>query len=824
MGRRVSGAEARDVQRLCGRAAWLTATAMALIIAGPAMAQTIQSTGQASNARQAGSARAFDIPAQPLSRALAAFGRQAGLQVSAAADAVADFDSPAVRGTMSAEAALRRLLANTGASFRIAGGTVTVSRGAAGAAAPAADGSILLDTINIEGTAETAYGPVDGYVATRTGTGAKTDTPVIEVPQSISVITRDRIEAQKAQTLPEALRYTPGVLAQPWGLDPRFDQFKVRGFEITSVGVYRDGMRMPTVGMMSWAYDPYGVERIDVLRGPSSVLYGAASPGGIVNLVTKRPPASPFHEVEISGGSDANKQINADLGGPIDKDGIWSYRITGLLRDSETQVDYTRNDRHFIAPALTWRPSADTSLTLFGSYQHDEASAYGTLPALGTRFANPNGRIARSFFIGDPNFDRVDRTAYSLGYAFEHRFNGAWTVRQNLRWGHLEADQKVLYGAGLRADLRTLDRAAFTVDGKLRSFTVDNQVEGKFETGPLQHTLLFGLDYLNLSARSLQGYSDSTYDPGVPPIDLFQPIYGQAVALPPIYQNNEQTLSQLGLYAQDQIKSGGFILTAGLRQDWATSKLKNYIANSSRTQDDNELTWRVGLGYEFDFGLVPYAAYATSFEPVVGTDRLGAAYKPTTGEQFEVGLKYQPPGMRSMVTLALFDLKQQNVLTTDPLNPFFSVQTGEIHTRGLEVEALASLMDGLDLVASYTYTDAEISKDTDAALVGNTPAVTPRHMASLWLDYTLQEGVLKGLGLGGGVRYVGASYADNANTFQNQAFTLVDAAVHYERDNWRFAVNAKNLFDKTYVICNGGDLSCVYGPGRSVVASLRYRW
>ncbi|MDJ1156680.1 TonB-dependent siderophore receptor [Chelatococcus sp. SYSU_G07232] len=772
----------------------------------------------------AGTTVDFDIPAQPLARALAAFGRQSGLQVSAPADAVAGLRAAAVRGALRPDEALRRLLAGTGASYRQAGGTVTITRGPTVDAAPAADRAILLDTVTVDARAENAWGPVDGYVASRTATGSKTDTPIIEVPQSISVVTRDRVEAQKAQTVPEALRYTSGVLTQPWGLDPRFDQFKVRGFEITSIGVYRDGMRMPTVGMMSWAYDPYGVERIEVLRGPSSVLYGAASPGGLVNLVTKRPPSERMGEVEISGGSYSNKQISADLGGPIDKDGIWSYRFTGLLRDSDTQVDYVRNDRSFAAPALTWRPSADTSLTLFASYQKDRTSSYGTLPALGTRFANPNGKIARSLFIGDPNFDRVDRTAYSIGYAFEHRFDDVWTVRQNLRYGYLEADQAVLYGASLRPDLRTMDRASFTVDGKLRSFNVDNQVQASFDTGPLRHTMLFGLDYQRMSARSIQGYSDSTFDPGVPTLDLFSPVYGRSVALPPIYQNDEQNLSQLGLYAQDQLKFDKWILTAGLRQDWVENKLKNYIGRSVRTQDDRKLTYRIGLGYEFDMGLVPYAAYSTSFEPVAGTDRLGAAFKPTTGEQVEVGLKYQPAGMRSLVTLALFDLKQKNTLTADPLSPFNSIQTGETRARGVEVEGVASLMDGLDLIATYTYTDAEISKDTNTAIVGNVPAVTPRHMASGWLDYTLQSGPLKGLGFGGGVRYVGASYADNANSFRNEAFTLVDAAIHYEWQNWRLAVNAKNLFDKAYVICNGGDLNCIYGPGRSLIASLRYRW
>ncbi|MGV6875260.1 TonB-dependent siderophore receptor [Pseudochelatococcus sp. B33] len=809
---------------------WGGTTALVFLLGGPAVAQHPETGPELPVEQQAGEVRRFDIPAQPLSSALTSFGRQAGLQVSAAAGTVLGRDAPAVSGTMTPENALRLLLAGTGIDYRIRNGTVTLGRNSSSSETADEEGTLVLDTITVQDQAESAWGPVTGYVATRTATGSKTDTPIIEVPQSVSVVTRDRIRDQGVSTTPEALRYTPGVLAQPWGFDPRYDQFKLRGFEITSIGAFRDGMRMPTAGLMSWSYDPYGVERLEVLRGPSSVLYGAGSPGGIVNMVTKRPPLTPLHEVEVSGGSYARKQISADFGGPIDAEGIWSYRFTGLLRDSDTQVDFVRDDRRFVAPALTWRPSADTSLTVFGSYQHDLSSSYGTLPALGTRFATPYGRIARNFFIGEPNFDRVERKAYSLGYAFEHRFNDNWTVRQNLRWGYLEADHDVLYGAGLRSDLRTLDRAVFTVDGKLRSFTVDNQVEGKFDTGPLTHTLLFGLDYQHIQARWTNRYSDSTYDPDVPTIDVYAPRYGYAVPIPPVIQNNENTLSQAGFYIQDQVRFGGLIVTAGARHDWATNKLKDYLARSIDTQDMKELTWRVGVGYEFASGLVPYAAYATSFLPVLGTerfvgsDRSGGAFKPTTGEQIEVGLKYQPAGTNSLLTLSLFDLKQQNVLTPDPVDPLYSIQTGEIHTRGIEVEAQASLAKGLDAVATYTYTHAEISKDTDHDIVGNAPAVAPRHMASFWLNYTLQEGTFQGLGFGGGVRWVGSSYADTANSFKNQPFTIADAAVHYERDNWRIAVNAKNLFDKTYVICNGNDLSCIYGPGRSVVASLTYRW
>ena len=693
-----------------------------------------------------------------------------------------------------------------------------------GLASPGA-GAVMLSPVTVEGQGarETGVGPVQGYVATRSTTGAKTDTPIDEIPQSISVISADRIRAQQAQSLPEALRYTTGVLAQPWGVDQRYDQFSLRGFEVTSTGLYLDGMRLENVGMSGWQYDPYGLERIEVLRGPASVLYGQSPPGGLVNMVVKRPPSEPLHEVEAQYGSFDRKQLSFDLGGPVDEAGVWSYRLTALGRDSDMEIKHARDDRIFVAPALTWRPTSDTTLTLHASYQRDWNSSYGTLPALGTRYANPNGKISREFFIGDPNFDKLEQTQYTLGYFFEHRFDETWTVRQNLRYGHVDTEQRVLYGAGQRADQRTMDRAAFTVDNQLDSITVDNQVQAKLSTGPLNHTLLVGLDYRRVSHDAMQGYSDSTYA-NVPTIDLFNPVYGLSVETPPIYNDSRQTTSQLGLYAQDQIKLDGWILTLGVRQDWTHSENKNQLTGTKTKQDDQAFTYRAGLGYQFDFGLTPYASYTKSFEPVTGTDASGKAFDPSTGEQFEIGAKYQPPGMNSFLTVALYHLTQENRLTWAATNPPSQRQTGEITARGLELEGVASLADGLNLIASYTFNDAEITSDGNPAIVGNRPKVTPRHMASAWLDYSFPDGPLAGFGLGGGVRYVGETYADDINSFKNSSFTLADAAVHYDFSNVRLALNASNLFDRDYVICNGDAASCIYGPGRTVIASVRYRW
>ena len=690
---------------------------------------------------------------------------------------------------------------------------------------------------------ETAWGHVDGYVATRSGAGSKTDTPLIETPQAISVVTADQIKDQGAQSVAQALNYTSGVFAEQRGVNMSgFEYLTGRGFQLEK---YLDGLRMPNVAYNLPSYEVYNLERIEVLHGPASVLYGQSYPGGLLNLVSKRPTEKAFGEINVMAGTYNLGATSVDIGGPVDKDGKLLYRFTGVFRDNDTQVDGTHEQRISVAPAFTWRPDLDTTLTVLANYQKDpDAGYYNFVPAIGTVLPNPYGQISRSLNPGEPGFDRHSRELYGIGYLFERRLNDNLTVRQNLRYTGIKDELRNVFGYGLAADDRTINRYSFFNNESLTQVTNDNQIEANFATGPVKHTALVGFDYQNIRYDELYGNNFA-----VTGLDAFNPVYGTPVALPTPGGSDDARVSQAGLYAQDQMSLGGWRLMVSGRQDWATAHDFDRINNVRTDQSDRAFTWRTGLVYLFDSGIAPYASYATSFQPQVGTAYGGASFKPTTGEQYEVGVKYQPVGWNSFVTAALFDLTQHNVLTPDitPGHTGFSTQTGAIRSRGVELEWHARFNRNLDVVAAYTYLDNIVTASNDtnslfAINVGTHPVGIPRNTASLWAKYTFPDGPAAGLGLGAGVRYVGNTYGTFTNLWTGVAgldatpsllpdYTLLDAAVTYDFSakyadlkGFSLAVNARNLLDKTYVsYCQGVGL-CQYGMGRTVLGTLTYRW
>lgn len=708
----------------------------------------------------------------------------------------------------------------------------------AGYAAHAADDGVTktgsskaatLAPVTVEATAvdDDGYGPTNGFVAQNARSGTKTNAALKEVPQSISVITEDQMEALNAQSLNQALGYTAGVVPSTRGATAtRYDQMTARGLSTGYTNLYLDGLRLLGGTYTSPQMDMWALSRVEVMKGPSSVLYGQGSPSGIINMVSKHPTAEPFGHLEVQAGNNSLLQGAFDVGGPIPgSDEEFLYRLTGLASKSDGQTNLTENERLMIAPAVTWAPTDKTRLTILSSYQHDPKSAsYGAVPSKGSALYNPLGKISRHFYDGDPNFEEFDRTQAFIGYEFSHDFNETFTFRQNARYQYTTVNYKSIYARSLQSNNYTLNRASIFSDERLNGGVIDNQLEAHFDTGPLEHTLLAGLDYLMNGYEVQMGYGTS------PTINVFNPVYYQTI--PPVATSIDtfQKQTQTGVYLQDQIKFENWVLLLGGRQDWAYQATNNKRAGTMAKQSDDKFTGRAGLVYLFENGLSPYVSYSTSFAPTIGTDFYGSPYVPTTGKQVEGGLKYQPTGFNSFITLAVYDLKQQNVKTTDPLHPNFSVQTGEVETRGVELEGHASLAEGFDLIAAYTYLDTENTKD-NAGYQGKVPTGIPSNLASLWADYTLQDGPASGLGGGLGVRYVGASYGNQANTYKSQAYTLLDAAIHYDLGELSSklagitaSVNASNLLDKDYVAsCSGADW-CWYGAGRSVTGTLSYKW
>ncbi|WP_349631488.1 TonB-dependent siderophore receptor [Bradyrhizobium sp. BR 10289] len=665
--------------------------------------------------------------------------------------------------------------------------------------------------------AERAAGTATGYLATSSSAGTKTNTPLIETPQSISVVTRKELEDRNVQTLKDAVNYTPGVTTSAFGYDPRFDSFYIRGFDVTYTGIYRDGLRQGGGNFVIPKIEPYGLESVSILRGPASGLYGLGSPGGIVDVTTKRPTETPFGEVQLQAGNYDRYQGAFDVGGPVPGSDQLYYRLTGLFRDAKTWFPGNDDDRAYIAPALTWKPDLDTTFTVFSEYQTSRTAA-----SIGNA-RTADGKLT-NIYSNDPAFSAMDQKQFRIGYAFEHNIDDTWTVRQNFRYYQVDVDAKYAQIDSIDTATQTASRSAWRIVDNLKTASIDNQAEARFALGAIKNTVLFGVDY------SHQHYDDKIGYGPAPDLNLATMNYGaQAISSPPFSIFTNQTIDEVGVYAQEQARLGGFILTLNGRQSWVKQSTTTTLDGIPETSKPSAFTGRAGLSYLFDNGVAPYVSYATSFSPQTGVDATGATFKPTTGEQTEAGVKYQMPSFPLLLTAAVFDIKQDNVLRTNPDDIAFQAATGQVESKGLELEARLALKPGFDLTAAYTHLNVVITRgNTDTT--GHEYSGIPHDSFAAFGKYTFQSGTpVEGLGLGLGVRYIGANFGDDQNTFENAAKTLFDAVIDYDLGkldrSFRGAymrLNATNLFDKQYTTCQSG--YCYAGERRQVIGTLSYRW
>jgi len=669
----------------------------------------------------------------------------------------------------------------------------------------AADQAKTLDHIVVQGASI-------GYKADNASTATKTDTPIAETPQAITVVTRERMTDQGALNVQDALNYAAGVRSDAYGLDSRGDWTLIRG---SSPQEYLDGLRSNFNYYTSSARtDPYMLERIEVLRGPSSMLFGQGSTAGVINLVSKRPQAQTQREIGVQLGSFDRRQVNADFTGPLTADGTWLYRIVGVYRDSETQVDHVDDDRRLIVPSLTWKPSEDTSLTLQLRWQQDRTGSTSQFFGWSGLLApNPNGRVPANRFIGNPG-DHYDTDRTSAGWLFEHRFNDNWTVRQSFRAARNKVDYASLYGDPFSAPLnpfidagqRVINREGWFAHNRVRMQNLDQHVEGRFKTGAVEHQMLLGLDAVRFKQEEAQLFDGSPSRGGtVPPIDIYDPVYTPYTP-PPFGPAVKSSQRQVGAYLQDQMRIGDhWIVVAGLRHDRA----KNGLVGAA-DETSNATTKRLGVMFHDWAGWSPYLSYSESFTPVAGTNALtGARYKPQKGEQIEAGLKFEPAGRDVSFTAATYELREENRLVPDPANHNTNVQAGKTKVSGFELELTGKVTSSFDITAHYNYLDND--KQLEA---------TPRHQAAVWGKQRFSIGGRDGFAAGLGLRYMSAFDSLPAPT--TPSVTLADAMVSFDTGAWRWALNVNNLTDKRYFsICMGrGD--CWFGARRNIGLSATF--
>ncbi|HFM1505404.1 TPA: ferrichrome porin FhuA [Escherichia coli] len=710
------------------------------------------------------------------------------------------------------------------------------------------------DTITVSAAPapqESAWGPAATIAARQSATGTKTDTPIQKVPQSISVVTAEEMALHQPKSVKEALSYTPGVAVGTRGASNTYDYLIIRGFAADgqSQNNYLNGLKMQGNFYNDAVIDPYMLERAEIMRGPVSVLYGKSSPGGLLNMVSKRPTTEPLKEVQFKAGTDSLFQTGFDFSDALDDDGVYSYRLTGLARSANAQQKGAEEQRYAIAPAFTWRPNDKTNFTFLSYFQNEpETGYYGWLPKEGTVEPLPNGkRLPTDFNEGAKN-NTYSRNEKMIGYSFDHEFNDTFTVRQNLRFAQNKVSQKSVYGYGMCSDPlyssnpssspcanvpqsqwgHTLTRQYVIDNEKLENFSVDTQLQSKFATGSVDHTLLTGVDFMRMrnDIDSWFGYAGSVAPSDIYNLDRSDFDFG-AHPNPSGPYRVLLKQKQTGLYVQDQAQWDKVLVTLGGRYDWADQSSFNRDYGNKSERDDKEFTWRGGVNYLFDNGVTPYFSYSESFEPASQTDANGDLFAPSKGKQYEVGVKYVPEDRPIVVTGALYQLTKTNNLMADPNGSLFSVEGGEIRARGVELEAKAALSASVNLVGSYTYTDAEYTTDTNYK--GNTPAQVPKHMASLWADYTFFDGPLSGLTLGTGGRYTGSSYGDPANSFKVGSYTVVDALVRYDlarvgMAGSNVALHVNNLFDREYVASCFNTYGCFWGAERQVVATATFRF
>lgn len=673
-----------------------------------------------------------------------------------------------------------------------------------------------------------------GYGVKATTTATKTRTPMTEIPQSISVINRREMDMRGVNLhFTEALRYVPGVVVDQFGFEGRgFEYVSMRGFNSLSTANFRDNLSQQGRGLFfaDFITDPYSLERVDVLRGPSSVTFGRGDAGGIVNRVTKLPNATPIREVEIQYGNFDRKRIATDFG-LVNADGTLMFRLVTSALDTDTQVRFANTGgdraqirRFYISPSLTWRPTDRTSITLFGDILNNRSEGAAFFQAA------PDGSPTNTI-LGEPNFTRYSTDQASFSYKLEHHINETFTARQNFRFMRLDGRYRDIdpgfdpdTGTRFAADGRTLRRSAFGTRERVDQTVLDTHVEARAHTGSLNHTVLVGIDW-NRVESTLKYFTPTAPTPS---IDIFNPIYNQPMPTPDsLFIDGVQKIDQVGFYIQDQIKLNQWVLTLSGRHDRVSSVTDVNIFDPQHSPSkDSAYTGRAGLTYLFSSGVAPYVSYSQSFLPQYGLNFFNnTPFEPTRASQYEVGIKYQPPGTRSLITAALFELTKTNVLSINPRTPLGLSETGEVRSRGAELEARTEVFRGMNLIGAFTYNDVKVTESAEG-FEGKMPILVPNLTTSGWLDYNLGAlniDWLRRFSIGGGVRYVGKVFNDQANASITPSFTLFDAVVRYDHGPWQFLVNANNIFNEKYFSASTPG-TFFMGTQRTVVGTLKLRF
>lgn len=782
-------------------------------------------------------AQSYNIPSQPLQSTLLRIASQNGLALTYEGRLASGRTAPSITGTMSAAEAVRRALAGSDLQGEVAGSSITIIRRPEPTAAVAVGspgGAIVLDPIVLQG-AGSGTGPVGGIIARTSGAATKTDADVLTTPQASSTISREQMEMQGVQTVDQALKYSPGVTTESSGINNAQDILTVRSFEGRSQAL--DGVILPVGTLTGMRIEPYGLERIDLVRGAASSLYGVMPPGGLVALTSKRPTDAPYHEVKLGFGN-RNQRLGAvDISDKLAPN--LRYRVVGLARSDDSQVDYEHRKRDFLSGALTWDATDQTSVTFLAQYQNDsQKQPFQTLPLVGTLAPNPgHGSIDPRRYHGEPNWDKFTHQHVSFGYDLKHEFDNGWTLSQTLQYRKQKVFQRGVSASPLDPGKTvSVDRWLAEEDQHDNSLGLDTRLSGEFKLGASQHKMLAGVDFSRINTQydwwTDRGRTGLT-------LDYYNPVYRPFINPGKLDLGRSEKTSQrqTGIYVQDEISIDRWTILASGRYDRVNSTVIDQKNNGRQDRQDSAFSWRLGTSYRAENNITPWVSLSNSFEPLTGADYENNLYRPKKARQAEVGVKWENAAGDAMLQASVFRIDQRNILTPHPqagsggIPTWASAQLGKARVEGFELEGRAELADGLSVIGSYTYLDSKIIEGTAKdANVGNQLPNSPHNQAALWVDYKVPENSrLAGLSFGAGARYKGASYGSVGNEYRTGSATLFDAAIRYDftaqgYEGLQAEIVGTNIADKVYLASCQSDFACSFGSRRSVLATVSYKW
>ncbi len=822
-------------------------TALASIVIAPLRAAAADTKAPAAAAERTFT---LNIPAQKLSSALVTLSNATGAQLAYSTQLSDGLRSSALSGTMSVNAALGQILNGTGLTYRLDGNKISLFKATA---------NITLGPVRVGGavTRQDPTGPGVGYVATTTMAGTKTDTPITEIPTSIYVITKQQLIDQQPQNIQEALRYSAGVYSEPYGSFSSGEALgsggaiKQRGF---STQQFVDGLMSTSLTSGETSF----LERIEVLNGPPSVMYGQSAPGGLVDMTMKKPTDTPLHQVSVGFGNWNRYETTVDVSDKVTQSGNVRYRIAAIGNTQDIQTNYNHYKRVGVLPSLTWDIDDKTALTLIGSYSYTPAAgknAGAQYPALGTLITDGYRRISRSTFAGLANWNEDSIKDAMFEYQFKHKFNKYINFSQVLRYEKSIQKDKDSYNDG-GVDSRNPNLQYYTPETRnfvSESIAFDTRFYGDVGIGNVRNTWVVGSDFrhYDYNQTNIISSTDAVIDLYNPQATQFTPCLNVSTSsgcnVDSPYNYGKYSYFQQGVYFQDQIKWKRLSIILGGRQDWFNDENSFPASGQKTSNSQSKFTWRAGLIYNFDFGLSPYFSYATSFTPQDTTNWQGRLIAPLQGKQMEAGLKYKVPNRDILITASAFRINEDHYLIADLVHTGYSEDAGRVRSQGFEVSANANITRDLRVLASYSYTDTRFAKTNLTARKynpytneyygaavseeGKVVPQVPRNMFSMFFDYTLPTSWIRGLGINWGMRYVGFNYAGNVESFKAPAYILFDVGAHYdlgEAASFLHGLKAQlamsNLTNKYYITTCGAGGTCYLGQGRHVYGNLTYNW